>query len=161
MAAKERGSGPGIKGRAAALADLRSTALGNPYIERLIADQELRANLLAAYGAARSAYGRMNNGKPASTALFEDRRLQNDLRKAADSLRDAAGALRQPPPKPRRRLRLGRALMLGLVAGALALVLSEGLRGKVLDMLFGAEDEFEYSSTTAPPEPAPASTPAS
>ncbi len=161
MAAKERGSGLGIKGRAAALADLRSTALGNPYIERLIADQELRANLLAAYGAARSAYGRMNNGKPASTALFEDRRLQNDLRKAADSLRDAAGALRQPPPKPRRRLRLGRALMLAVVAGTLALVLSEGLRGKVLDMLFGAEDEFEYSSTTAPPEPAPASTPAS
>src|SRR3712207_8610769 len=32
-------------------------------------------------------------------------------------------------------------------AGA-ALALSEGLRKKVLDALFGAEEEFEYTSTT-------------
>jgi hypothetical protein len=43
------------------------------------------------------------------------------------------------------------------MAGILALVLSESLRSKVLDLLFGAEEEFDYSSTTAPPEPAPAS----
>jgi hypothetical protein len=30
-----------------------------------------------------------------------------------------------------------------------------GLRNKVLDTLFGAEEEFDYTSTTAPP-PAPA-----
>jgi hypothetical protein len=35
------------------------------------------------------------------------------------------------------------------------MVLSEGLRSKVLDLLFGAEEEFDYSSTTAPAEPAP------
>ena len=38
----------------------------------------------------------------------------------------------------------------------LALALSEGLRSKVLDLLFGAEEEFDYSSTTAPATPAPA-----
>jgi ferric-dicitrate binding protein FerR (iron transport regulator) len=160
MATKDRGGG--FSKRAEALADLRSAALRNRYIERLIADQELRANLLAAYGAARSAAGRMNNSKPASRALFEDRKLQNDLRHAADALRDAAGALREPPPKPRRRgRRMGRVLLLALVAGVLALALSEDLRGKVLDLMFGAEDEFEYSSTTAPAEPAPATAPAS
>ena len=37
----------------------------------------------------------------------------------------------------------------------LALALSEGLRKKVLDALFGAEEEFEYTSTTTP---APAAT---
>src|SRR3712207_6960774 len=36
------------------------------------------------------------------------------------------------------------------VAGGLALALSEGLRKKVLDALFGAEEEFEYTSTTTP-----------
>jgi hypothetical protein len=46
------------------------------------------------------------------------------------------------------------------VAGVLAVALSEGLRSKVLDLLFGAEEEFDYSSTTAPAEPAPASAPA-
>jgi hypothetical protein len=159
MAAKDRGKGFPKSGEAA-LAELRAAALRNRYIERIVEDPQLRGSLLTAYGAARSAYGRMNNGKPASQALFEDRKLQNDLRKAADALRDAATTLREPPRKRRRR-RPGRALLLVLVAGALALVLSEGLRSKVLDLLFGAEDEFEYSSTTAPAEPAPAPAPAS
>ena len=134
----------------------------NRYIERLIEDEELRNSLIAAYGAARSAYGRMSNGKPASTALFEDRKLQKELRDAANSLRDAANSLREPPRKARKRRRggIGRKLALLVVAGALALALSEDLRSKVLDLLFGAEDEFEYSSTTAPVEPAPASAPA-
>ncbi|HTR72958.1 MAG TPA: hypothetical protein VMG80_05125, partial [Solirubrobacteraceae bacterium] len=111
----------------------------------------------AAYGAARNAYGRMNNGKPASKALFEDRKLQKELREAANALRDAADSLRQPPRKAgRRRGGIARKLALLVFAGVLALALSEDLRGKVLDLLFGAEDEFEYSSTTSPSEPAPA-----
>ena len=35
------------------------------------------------------------------------------------------------------------------------LAFSEGLRSKVLDMMCGAEEEFDYSSTTAPATPAP------
>jgi hypothetical protein len=162
MAAKDRSGGGGSGfGRAgeSVLADLRSAARSNRYIERLIEDEQLRGNLIAAYGAARNAYGRMSNGKPASKALFEDRKLQKELREAADALRDAASTLREPPRKARRRRRGGlpRKLLLLAIAGALALALSETLRGKVLDMLFGAEEEFEYSSTTTPAEPAPAS----
>jgi hypothetical protein len=161
MAAKDRsssgGSGFGKAGEAA------RAARSNQYIERLIEDEELRGSLLAAYGAARSAYGRMSNGKPATTALFEDRKLQKELREAAGALRDAANTLREPPRKTRQRRRggLGRKLLLLGIAGVLALALSEDLRGKVLDLLFGAEEEFEYSSTTAPATPAPASAPAS
>jgi len=138
------------------------SARHNRYIKRLIEDEELRGSLIAAYGAARSAYGRMSNGKPASTALFEDRKLQKELRDAANSLRDAANSLREPPRKTRKRRRsgVGRKLVLLMVAGTLALALSEDLRSKALDLLFGAEDEFEYSSTTAPAEPAPATAPA-
>ncbi len=156
MAAKNRGKGFARTGEAA-LADFRSAALRNRYIQRLIEDEELRSSLYSAYGAARSAYGRMNNGKPASKALFEDRRLQKDLRSATESLRDAANTLREPTPKRRRRRGgPGRALLLLLLAAVLALAVSEDLRSKVLDMLFGSEDEFEYTSTTAPAEPAPA-----
>jgi hypothetical protein len=105
----------------------------------------------------------MSNGKPATTALFEDRKLQKELREAAGALRDAANTLREPPRKARKRRSggLGRKLLLLGIAGVLALALSEDLRGKVLDLLFGAEEEFEYSSTTAPAEPAPAPAPAS
>jgi hypothetical protein len=127
----------------------------NKYLERLLEDEELRGSLLTAYGAARSAYGRMNNGKPASKALFEDKKLQRELREAANALRDASSSLKDGP-KRRRRGGLGRSLLLLTVAGGLALVLSESLRSKVLDLLFGAEEEFDYSSTTAPAEPAPA-----
>ncbi len=131
-------------------------AQSNRYLQRLVEDDELRSSLLAAYGAARSAYGRMSNGKPPARALFEDRKLQRELKQAADALREASGSLREPPKRSRRRGGVARSLLVLTVAGALALGVSESLRSKVLDMLFGAEEEFDYSSTTTPAEPAPA-----
>jgi hypothetical protein len=125
-------------------------------VQRLIEDEELRMNLLSAYGAARSAYGRMTNGKPAGKALMEDRKLQAELRSAVDSLREASSQLREEP-KPKRRRRGRRTLMLLAVGGVLAIALNEGLRSKVLDVLFGAEEQFDYSSTTTPATPEPAS----
>jgi len=139
-----------------------SEAVRSPYIKRLVEDEQLRESLLAAYGAARSAYGRMSNGKPAGKALLEDRKLQRELAEAASALKDASLAIRQPPPKPKRKGGLGRTLLLLIVGAVLALALSESLRSKVLDLLFGAEEEFDYSSTTMPAQdtPASASTPA-
>jgi ferric-dicitrate binding protein FerR (iron transport regulator) len=152
MAAKDRIGKAGDAARA---------AQRNQYLQRLLADDELRSNLLSAYGAARSAYGRMSNGKPATKALFEDRKLQRELKQAADALRDASSSLREPPKRKRRRGGVGRSLALLVLAGGLAMVLSEELRSKVLDLLFGSEEEFDYSSTTTPAEPAPASVSAS
>jgi hypothetical protein len=151
MAAKDRLSKASEAARA---------AQRNRYLQRLIEDEELRGSLFTAYGAARSAYGRMSNGKPATQALFEDRKLQRELKQAAFALRDASTALREPP-KRRRRGGFGRTLLLLGIAGVLAIALSEGLRSKVLDLMFGSEQEFDYSSTNssaqaAPAEPAPA-----
>lgn len=128
----------------------------NRYVQRLIEDEDLHRNLLAAYGAAKSAYGRMSNGKPASKAIFEDRKLQRELAEAVSALRDASGAFAEKPQRRRRKAGAGRALLIVLLAGVLALVLSEDLRSKLLDLLFGAEEEFDYSSTTTPAQPAPA-----
>ena len=126
------------------------------YLTRILEDEKLRGNLVSAYGTARSAYGRMSNGKPPTQALFEDRKLQNELKQAATALRDASSALREPAPHRRRRGGLGRSLLLLSIAGVLAMALSEGIRSKVLDLLFGSEEEFDYSATSAPAEPAPA-----
>lgn len=147
MAAKDRISKAGEAARA---------AQRNRYLQRLLEDEELRGSLITAYGAARSAYGRMSNGKPATEALFEDKKLQRELKEAASALREASSSLREEP-KRRRKGGIGRSLLLLAVAAVLAIALSEGLRSKVLDLLFGAEEEFDYSSTTAPAEPAPAS----
>jgi len=146
MAAKDRLS----KAEQAAKA-----AQNNPYLQRLIEDEELRSSLLAAYGAARNAYGRMNNGKPPTKALLEDRKLQNELKSAVGSLKDASSSLRESPKKARRKRGIGRSLLLLSVGGVLAMALSEGLRSKVLDLLFGAEEEFDYSSSTTPATPVP------
>lgn len=130
-------------------------AQNNQYLQRLVEDEDLRASLQSAYGAARNAYGRINNGKAPHKALLEDRKLQGELKSAIESLRDAGGSLREAPKKSRRKGGLGRMLMLAILGGALAMALSEDLRSKVLDALFGAEEEFDYSSSTAPATPAP------
>jgi len=117
----------------------------NAYVQRLIEDEELRANLRTAFDSAKRAYGRMNGKGP--TKALEDKKVQRELREAASSLREAADGLRGTKKRKRKR---GRLLVLGLVGGVLAMALSEGLRRKVLDALFGAEEEFEYTASTTP-----------
>ena len=123
-------------------------ARSNPYVQRLIEDPELRENVRQAFEAARHAYKRMSNGKPPARALMEDKKLQRDLRDASQSLREAADQIRG---KRKRKKRRGRRLLMLLVIGtAVTLAFSEGARKAVLDRLFGAEEDFEYSSTTTP-----------
>jgi ferric-dicitrate binding protein FerR (iron transport regulator) len=82
---------------------------------------------------------------------MEDKKLQKQLREAAQALSEASTSLREAPK--RRRRGMGRTLLLLIVGAALAMALSEGLRSKVLDALFGSEEEFEYTSTTTPATP--------
>lgn len=129
----------------------------NEYLRRLVEDEELRESLVAAYGAARSAYGRVSNGKPLTKQLLEDRKLKRELSEAAGALREASISLTEPKRKHKRKRKggIGRALLLLIVGAALALALSEDVRSKVLDLLFGSEEEFNYSSTTMPAAAAP------
>jgi hypothetical protein len=119
----------------------------NPYVQRVIEDDDLRENLMEAYEAARDAMNRLSNGKSPAKQVFDDKKLQKDVKTASANLRDVAVALREAP-RSQRSGGFGRLLLVGIVGGGLALALSEGLRKKVLDALFGAEEEFEYTSTT-------------
>jgi hypothetical protein len=137
------------KTKANQAADLYSTARDNPYVQRLIEDEELRDSLRDAFEAARGAYTRATgNGKGTVKAVTSDKKVQKDLRTAAESLREASEALKAPRKK-RKKSRLGRLILFGIVAGIVALVVSEDARRAVLDALFGAEEEFEYTSTTS------------
>jgi adenylosuccinate synthase len=122
-------------------------ARSNPYVQRLVEDDELRDNLRTAFQSAKKAYGRMSNGKGPAKALMDDKKTQKELKEAAANLREAADTLRGAKSR-RKRKRRGGTLLLLLIGAGLALALSEGLRKKVLDGLFGAEEEFEYTSTT-------------
>ena len=148
MGAKKKAvaAGGGAVGAAKAAKD-------NPYVQRLVEDDELRDSIHQAYESARSAYERLSNGKSPTKAIFDDKKLQKDIKEAAEAIKEASVSLREAPS--RRKAKKGgglfrKVLLLG-VAGGLALALSEGLRKKVLDALFGAEEEFEYTSTTTAP----------
>ncbi len=142
MAAKKKAAKAGA-GAVAAGKAVRS----NQYIQRVMEDPELRANLVSAFDSARKAYTRAANGKSPVKAVTEDKKVQRELRDAASSLRSAADSLRGKKKKKRGK---GRLLLVAIVGAGLALALSEDLRKKVLDALFGAEEEFEYTASTTP-----------
>jgi hypothetical protein len=136
------------KTKAARAGDIYETARENPYVQRLIEDEELRDSLKDAFEAAKGAYGRATgNGKGAVKAVTSDKKVQKDLRKAAENLQEASERIRSKPKK--RKGGLGRILLLAIVGGVIAMAVSEGARKAVLDALFGAEEEFEYTSTTS------------
>ena len=126
-------------------------ARANPYVRRVIEDEDLRQNIADAYESARKAYARLSNGKSPTKQIFDDKKLQKEIKNAAASFKDASVALREPPK--RKRGSLGKVLLVGVAGAGVALAVSEGLRKKVLDSLFGAEEEFEYSSTTTASTP--------
>jgi hypothetical protein len=139
----------GAKKKAAKAGAAAAAVKRSPYVQRIAEDEELRQNLWSAWESARDAVGRLQNGKHPTRQIFDDKKLQKDLKSAAESFKDASIALREAP-KRKRKGGFGKLILLGLVGAGLALAVSEDLRKKALDALFGAEEEFEYTSTTAP-----------
>ena len=131
-------------------------AAAAPYVQRVISDEELRDNVRVAVDSAREAFTRLQNGKGVPKTVLDDKKFHRDVSKAATALKDASDALREGPKKSKRKGGLFRKLLFLAVAGGIAIAVSEDLRNKVLDQLFGKEEEFEYTSTTAPSSPPPA-----
>jgi hypothetical protein len=127
--------------------DLYGAARENPYVQLLIEDEDLRENLQDAFKSAKKAYGRATgNGKSPVKAVTSDKKVQKEMRQAAEALQEARERLQKPKKK---KHRLGKLLLLAIIGGVVALVVSEGARKTVLDALFGAEEEFEYTSSSS------------
>ncbi len=154
MASKRKKAGKAVPFSASDLTHITKT---NPYIQRLIEDADLRENVRKGIDSTKSAYERLMNGKTPAKALVEDKKLQTDVKRAFEAIRQATEALSEAPKKRARKgLGLGRKLLVVAIGGGLALAGSETLRSKVLDTLFGAEEEFQYT----PPADSPATPPA-
>jgi hypothetical protein len=146
--------------------DLANITRANPYIQRLIQDSELRNNVRAAVDESRAAFERLTSVKAPQKAVVEDKKFQGHVREAAFAVRDAVLALNDAPkhPTPRKSKKakkggfgLGKLMILALVGAGAALGMSEGLRSKVLDTLFGSEEEFQYTPPAGTPAPPTAS----
>src|ERR671916_2163987 len=113
------------KTKAARAGDMYETARENPYVQRLIEDEELRESLKDAFEAAKGAYGRATgNGKGTVKAVTSDKKVQKEMRKAAESMQEASERLRSKPKK--RKGGIGKILLVAVIGGAVALAVIEG-----------------------------------
>lgn len=131
------------KARKAASAAAATTS---PWVQRLAEDEDLRDNFRVAFEAAKDAYDRISDGK-SPRELVDDKKLQKDIKQAADALKGAGSALKEGPKKAKKKHGFGRKLLVLAIGATIALALSEDLRSKLLDALFGKEEEFDYGST--------------
>jgi hypothetical protein len=126
--------------------DISNIAKSNPYLQKVMSDAKLRKNVRTAVASSKKAYGRVANGKLNPQKLLEDKKLHADMSRALGASRDAAITLTHTS---RKRARSGRKatrrVLIVVVGSGAALAGSEKLRSKVLDMLFGAEEEFQYT----------------
>ncbi|MBJ7355690.1 MAG: hypothetical protein JHC98_12775, partial [Thermoleophilaceae bacterium] len=81
--------------------------------------------------------------------LAKDPKIKKDLKKAADTLKETSDEIQSAGKKKRHPLR--KLFAIAVIGGIVAIVVSEDARKAVLDTLFGAEEEFEYTSTTSAP----------
>ncbi len=140
--------------RTAKARETASSLGSNEYVRRLIEDPELRDSIRDAYDAGRSAYDHLHRQKAPAKAVMDDKKTQRELREAIDSIRYASDRIRGRDQK--KGGSFGKLVLLGVIGAVAAVVLSDDLRKAILDRLFGAEEEFEYTSTTAPANGGPA-----
>jgi len=133
------------------------------FVRRLVEDEGLREDLGRAVESSRRVYDRVSGAKKPAK-LLEDKKLQEDALDAFDAIRSVTISLTGvgkslPSPKAlakqRKRGGFRRLVVLAGLAGAVAVAASDDLRSKVLDALFGSEEEFQYS----PPPPPTATDP--
>jgi len=163
MASKKKTAKEAAKAAPVTVAEAVEAVKDNPYVQRVATDDELRDNVRVAFEAARDAYERVSKAKKGKVAktLSNDKTLHASLQDAAAALKNVGAALKEPAPTQKAKAKkrkggLGRKLFVLAIGAGLALALSSDLRDKVLDALFGAEEEFDYTSSTAPASPAPA-----
>jgi hypothetical protein len=125
-----------------------SGAAGNvkPYVERAVADEEIRENVKAAFQAAREVYDELIGGRGVATVasrVATDREIQDKLREAVDELRSAANRVQGRREHPARNATL---LIAGIALGVLFNpVTGPATRKWLADVIFGGDD-FTYEN---------------
>jgi hypothetical protein len=132
-----------------------------PYVERAAQDEELRKNVQAAFGAAKSVYDELlgNRGMTGiATRVASDKKVQDDMRTALEELRSAASRLQTKEDDHSTRNTV--LLLTGIIIGALYNPWTgPATRSWIKEKVLGPSDEFTYSgnsgnSGSTPPEAA-------
>ena len=125
-------------------------------VKRLIEDEQLRDAAGRAVESGRRVHERLRKARKPSK-LIDDPGLHADAAAAYEAIQTVAAGITGAAAEAARTTRtkrrggLGRLIVVALIGTVAALVASEGLRSKLLDAMFGAEEEFEYSPPVAAP----------
>lgn len=111
-------------------------------VRNLLENQDLHDDLKQLADAAKNAYGRVASHGP--QALLQDKKVHKDVRAASGAAADAKHHFAKP--KKKKRGGFFRLLLLGTVGAAVAVAAVPALRSKALDVVFGPEEELDYSS---------------
>jgi hypothetical protein len=110
------------------MAKKKPSKSGNYYLQRLFEDEYIQGQLRDAAAGLRSAYGRVTK-KPSRAA--EDKKLYNNVRQSATSIRKALVALRRPEPEPEPQHRLRVMLIaIAVIAGSVLVITRRGSMGQ-------------------------------
>jgi hypothetical protein len=122
-----------------------------PYVERALRDRELRDNVRNAYSSARTVYDELASRRKvseAATHLAADKKLQDELRKAIDEIKSAAGrvqAVKRGSPEPAQAAKNGLLLLAGIALGLLLNpITGPAVRRLLARKLFGSGNGFVY-----------------
>lgn len=121
----------------------KQIALREDAVRNLIENQDLHDDLRNLADAAKAAYARVS-ANPG--ALLQDKRVHSDVRTGTSAFLDAKGQLVGKPKKKRGGFGL---LLLTLIGSSVAVVAVPSLRTKALDLVFGPEEELDYSVGSA------------
>lgn len=113
----------------------------NAYLQAILHNDRVHERVQTGIGLARAAYGRVSRRGKGADALFGDRRARRDLGRALVAFQEAAAIARAA--KLRRRRRVGVRTVLPVVAlgGAVAVVVNEELREKVIGLVSGSSED--------------------
>lgn len=121
----------------------------NPYVHKVLEDKEFRENALAALQSVKAAFDEAKEkGFDDPAGLVQDKKIKKHIKSAADGITDTRSELLDAGKKKKRKP-LRKLLAIAVIGGVVAFVVSEDVRKSVLDALFGAEEEFEYTSSTS------------
>lgn len=121
-------------------------ARGNPYIQKVLHDEELRNSAIDAFKSARNAFDRAHTKNFDRNKLANDKKLRKELESAFNGLKQARAGF---TAAPKRRRGFRKLLGLLLIGGGIAIAVNEDIRKSVLGKLFGGESEVKYASPTS------------
>ena len=111
-----------------------------PYIEQLLDDDALRANLRRAASASRDVYSRAR-GKDKAADAVQDKRVRRRAHEAALATRAAVRRISGAEQRERRRKRARRLALAAVSGGAIAIAAIPAARGSIGRALGGGEQQ--------------------